>query len=490
MRPIRCTGVWIVLLLVLSTSAAATVHRVPSQYPTIQAGINAAVDSDTVLVADGTYMGAGNRDLDFGGRAIVVMSESGPEATIIDCEGTAQSPHRGFYFHCGEGRGSVVQGFSITNGYANRGGGIHTWYSSATIRGNTITDNEALWGGGIACFDDYSSKIEENVVKENIGSYGGGIYCEDSDPTIVGNLVEANFSYHRGAGIDCVYDSNPRIEGNLITGNSTDERGGGIACYYFSTAPAIAGNTITGNSAQWGGGIHCTSSAHPTALDCILWANDAPAGHEIYLEGGSSIIVTYSDVEGGWPGEGNINADPLFVMGPRGDYYLSQIAAGQPVESPCVDAGDPNSLVPEGTTRTDELPDLWPVDMGYHYPLVPVQGLLAVQVIPDTNQICRGQDLWFSVDMVNLTDTTLTFDAWVDGYYPNGNPYAGNPVLGPVEFTFAGAFGIFGVRRHVHIPLCAPYGGPYRLHVRTGVHPDSTWAEDCFGFAIVPPPLE
>jgi hypothetical protein len=64
---------------------AASTYRVPQDYATIQAGINAAIDGDTVLVADGTYTGAGNKDLDFDGKAITVKSENGPENCIIDC---------------------------------------------------------------------------------------------------------------------------------------------------------------------------------------------------------------------------------------------------------------------------------------------------------------------------------------------------------------------------------------------------------------------
>jgi hypothetical protein len=118
------------------------------------------------------------------------------------------------------------------------------------------------------------------------------------------------------------------------------------------------------------------------------------------------------------------------------------------------------------------------------------RSLLSVQVTPDTVAVHPGEDLWFTVDVVNETDSTLTFDAWVDGYLPNANPYGGNPVLGPVALTLGPSQGLYGVRRHVTIPWGAPFGSPYKLCVRTGAHPDSVWAEDCFQFAIVPPPDE
>lgn len=81
MKAILCL---ILVLVIAGFSSAATIH-VPGDQPTIQAGINAASDGDTVLVADGTYTGKGNKDLDFNGKAITVKSENGPENCIINC---------------------------------------------------------------------------------------------------------------------------------------------------------------------------------------------------------------------------------------------------------------------------------------------------------------------------------------------------------------------------------------------------------------------
>jgi len=98
-------------------------------------------------------------------------------------------------------------------------------------------------------------------------------------------------------------------------------------------------------------------------------------------------------VEGGKEGEGNLDADPLFVSGPQGDYYLSQIDAGQPEESPCVNRGDLTWPVPNAATRTDEVSDIWPVDMGYHYP---IEEAVQVDEEPlgevDTPAMCLAQN--------------------------------------------------------------------------------------------------
>jgi hypothetical protein len=116
----------------------------------------------------------------------------------------------------------------------------------------------------------------------------------------------------------------------------------------------------------------CNTDSNPTLTNCILWGDSAPTGPEIH-NSGSTPIVTYSDIAGGYTGTGNINADPLFITGPHGDFYLSQIASGQPSNSPCVDTG--GGLVSDwfssGTTRTDEVDDVGTVDMGFHYTVRP-----------------------------------------------------------------------------------------------------------------------
>jgi hypothetical protein len=330
------------LLLGLVASAGATIWHVPGQCLTIQAGIDSAATGDTVLVADGTYAGLGNYNIDFLGKAILVTSENGPEATIIDCEEI--SGHRAFVFQSGETPSSVLRGFTVKYGSAETGGNILCMNSSPTIEGNVITTGLA-WPG-----------------------LGGGIYCSgaSSSPLIVDNFFELNYG-DLGGGIACVDTCAPTISGNVFKSNNSIF-GGGVGCESWSS-PAIMSCTFTTNGASSAGGAIWTfSSGSPTVTNSILWSNWAPNGPQIWVQGGN-LVVSYSDVEGGWAGVGNILEDPLFVAGPLGDYYLSQTEAGQPEQSPCVDAGDPGSAVPSAkTTRTDREPDVSPIDMGYHYP--------------------------------------------------------------------------------------------------------------------------
>jgi len=428
-------------------------------FDAIQEGIDAATGGDTVLVADGTYTGTGNRDIDFGGKAITVRSENGLHHCVIDIEGDNYS---GFTFFSGEGRDSVAQGFTIkTMEGAGRGQpGIYCDGSSPTIMNNMITGFKVYdAGGGIRCILNASPLIVGNIIYNNMAddypdpAFGGGIYCDrDSAPIIINNTIEGNYadwlgggifcssapatilnnvitcnesgsdgggifchesaaiiknniiswnnSSGTGGGIYCHTEGDPAITGNviigneagwgggvsfysagssifknnLIVGNTAIERGGGIY-YYWLNPLHVINNTIAGNTAPTGGGIYC-DGADLTVLNSIFW-NNAPDG--IFVNSGM-VTITYSDVQGGYPGTGNIDADPIFVRGPLGSYYLSQIAAGQGQNSPCVDTGDgpvclsisANPAV-FGTTRTDLVPDSGIIDMGYHYPLRGIQ---------------------------------------------------------------------------------------------------------------------
>lgn len=583
----RVSLVMVLTVIAVGPVSGRVIH-VPADSSTIQAGINGAQDGDTVLVADGTYKGDGNKNLDFGGKAILVTSENGPDSTIIDCENDG----RGFYFHSGEGLSSMVSGFTIRNGAVDDGGGgIYCYsYSSPTITNCVITGNftSSFGGGGICCRDHSSPIIKGNTISGNSVSQGsgGGIYCYGySSPTIEGNIISGNMiesptgAVIRGGGICCTNYSSPAIIHNTITGNtvtSVQGSGGGISFagstgaplaridgntisgneapigggIYFSDEPCftITNNTISNNQAGWGGGIYAASSAiiynciitgnnvgtpsgggsgggiccygcsptitscvvsactsksvyaaavgggitcysyggdcnpiitnciisenivtsewtahgggiycagdgvytceptitnctitknsaidtvgfywaygggiscfyyaSPTVINTILWEDTATGeGNEIYLDDYSSITITYSDIQDGWEGTGNIDADPLFVTGPKGDYYLSQIAAGQALQSPSVDSGSDlasNLGMDSMTTRTDEQFDTGIVDMGFHYTVaVPKPDIQLSDTMHDFGNVGVGDSTDWTLIVSNVGDTTLIVD--------------------------------------------------------------------------------
>jgi len=355
------------ILLVVNVSVPqADVIRVPSQQPTIQAGIDTAINGDTVLVADGSYTGVGNRDIDFLGKAIVVMSENGPDRTTINCEGSEQEYHRGFYFHSDEDSTSVLRGFTIQYGYHYEAAGIFCENSSPKIKGNVIRWNDSIArGGGIHCFisspiidaniilgnesggvgagvicSEGSGRITRNLIRWNVAtSFGGGILLASSSVHVLNNSI-LNNTAQAGGGIYCggSFPFPPFVvEGNLIKGNNADRHGGGIYCSDV-LHEIIKGNTIVDNYVDQflgsGGGIFC-EAASPNISNCIIWGNIPDA---IYPH---SMAITYSDVDTELSGEGTINIDPLFRDPASTDYHLMSTKCGGSQDSPCIDAGIP-----------------------------------------------------------------------------------------------------------------------------------------------------
>jgi hypothetical protein len=98
----------------------------------------------------------------------------------------------------------------------------------------------------------------------------------------------------------------------------------------ISSNPTLTHVTIAGNMAgNWGGGMRLSNS-NPTLTSSILWSNSPES-----ISGSGTSVITYSDIEGGFEGEGNIDADPLFTDPENGDYTLQE-------GSPCIDSGNPN----------------------------------------------------------------------------------------------------------------------------------------------------
>jgi hypothetical protein len=114
-------------------------------FDAIQQAIDAAVAEDTVLVADGTYTGTGNRDIDFRGKAITVRSANGASTCILDIQaGTDKSQwHRGFVFDQGEQTTSIIDGMTITNGYFDKGSAVYIINTSFPVIQNCRIEKNA-----------------------------------------------------------------------------------------------------------------------------------------------------------------------------------------------------------------------------------------------------------------------------------------------------------------------------------------------------------
>jgi hypothetical protein len=469
-------AVLLAVLLMCGICPAAELY-VPSQYPTIQAGIDAAIYGDTVIVADGVYTGEGNRDIDFRGKAITVRSENGPENCIIDCENLGA----GFYFYSEEDRNSVLDGLTIKKGAWV---GIYCEMSGPTITNCIITGNSRE--GGITCYES-SAVISNCVIKGNsiagirlrgsdvtitacnITANGRGILCDGSNCILTTSTVAENnggilfwgdFLKNHLIITDCNIIGNSRSGGvqfemgakleitncSLAKNRNLQDGGGAIYCGDAMEGKRITNCNITGNKATQGAGIYiyganpadiandiisnCNITGNVTEglkgqtglsggiytgwgikiSNCIIWDN-WPA--QIY-NAGSDASVSYSDVQGGWEGEGNINVDPCFVEAGHwdangtadvpwddfwveGDYRLRR-------ESLCVDAGtDANVYTDiEGNLRPYDFPgidnngDEPEFDMGaYELTSIEVQVSLTPRVLN-----CRSKGRWVKAHIV------------------------------------------------------------------------------------------
>ena len=168
--------------------------RVPADALNIKTAINSADSGDTVLVADGVYTGDGNRDIDFGGKSVVVMSETGPLATIIDCGGSEEAPHRAFTLINRED-GAVIDGFTIRGAYATQGSAINLKSSSPTIRNCVFVNSVATVSGGTIRCKSASPKLINCTIVGSSAPAGGAIYLvASSHPSLTNCLISFSSS--------------------------------------------------------------------------------------------------------------------------------------------------------------------------------------------------------------------------------------------------------------------------------------------------------
>ncbi len=323
-------------------------------FKTIQEGIDAAAEGDTVIAAPGTYV----ENIHFNGKNIVLQSTD-----VLDQELVANAVIDGnqagsvVTFGGTEDETCVLAGFTIRNGKAEDGGGIcgGTWEhrARATIRDNVITGNYAVdYGGGLAYCD---GAIRNNVISSN---YGRGL--DSCDATIENNIITGNSGNGLSACSGTIQNNtitrndgggllwcDGTIQNNTITGNSVMYGGGGLS----GCSGTIQNNLVAANSGHFGGGLdycHGTIQNNTIAFNtaeyaggglydcsgairnCIIWGNSAgEEGDQLY----GGLVPTYSCIQGSTVGsEGNISRDPQFIDTAAGDYRLG-------ADSPCIDVG-------------------------------------------------------------------------------------------------------------------------------------------------------
>ena len=218
------------------------------------------------------------------------------------------------------------------------GGAFWVMTSNPTLTDVTITGNTAEnEGGGMYVSGQSNPTLTHSTISNNTASAGGGMSLDQSNATLThvtisnNNCVLSYYSYYYttwGGGM-YLYLSDPTLTHVTITGNTGGDYGGGMSL--TTSNPILTHVTISGNTAAAGGGIELYDNSDATLINSIIWDN-SPESIYMWNSNEDAAITTYSDIEGGWEGEGNIDTDPLFTDADNGDYLL------QP-DSPCIDAG-------------------------------------------------------------------------------------------------------------------------------------------------------
>ena len=413
-------------------------------YTDLQLALAAAVATDEIWVAEGTYRPTSGSDrlksfkmkngvALYGGFAGTETSRGQRDWVLhktilsgdIGIPGDASDNSYHVFYHpenTNLDSTAILDGFTISGGNASTpgwphfaGGGMFNWDSSPTLNNCTFAGNRVYeYGGGMYNYEDSSPHLTNCTFYDNLADVGGGMHngsnCSPqltnstffsntavygagmwninylptpTEPILINTTFISNTATWDGGGMYNNTGSTPVLTDCTFVGNSAGEQGGGM--FNYNSSPALTDCAFLGNSADLeGGGMFNRNASSPVLANCTFWDNSAGSygggifnlgasaaltnctfwGNSADAEGGAmysgvgssgaltncilwrdtpeeifrydvaaSPVITHSDVQGGYPGDGNIDDDPLFVDPDHGDLHLGPC-------SPAVDKGD------------------------------------------------------------------------------------------------------------------------------------------------------
>ncbi|MBM3434828.1 MAG: hypothetical protein FJY07_01265 [Bacteroidetes bacterium] len=293
---------------------------------------------------------------------------------------------------------------NIGNGITTAYGGGPVYIDSCIFSGNTASGiiiapdmpfsvsnsivenngNDMIDGGGIAA--NGNCTMDNVTIKKNKAYNGGGLLLHNTilnEVDISNSTIDSNIAIHNGGGIYGLYPDAVNISSSIISNNAS-ENGSGIYYYLGSYDKTFCNVLICGNHAsQKGGGIYIQQN-----FDLVEFVRTTIADNSADIEGsglyseltdidfnsgiiwgshlsnvvtsGGIVSISYSNIRNGWPGTGNINANPLFLYPFGKNYHLTWInyPENDYTKSPCIDSGDPS---------ISQDPDTTVADMGAHF---------------------------------------------------------------------------------------------------------------------------
>ncbi len=320
------------LTTIFSILPSETIH-VPDEYSTIQSGINASENGDTILVDPGVYQ----ENINFNGRNLVVTSLYQIENDTLMIGSTLIDGQLGgsvVTFESGENDGAVLQGFTVQNGsgndkdpdgngsYYTYGGGIYCQNSAPVIKDCIIHNNvgNGGGGGGIFCFDAspvfYNCTITENETddvggglyardgsspefyqcsfSDNVADFGGGCYMKSESTPIMENVYfNGNSATNSGGGIVLKDDANLQANTLFVVDNYAEGLGGGL--YVNNANPELSYILIADNFASSGGGAYFRNPSYPSLTNATIVNNTADLyGDGIYMRDDVEVTVLNS----------------------------------------------------------------------------------------------------------------------------------------------------------------------------------------------------
>lgn len=319
----------------IAAPASARTINVPDDYTTIQAAIDAAIDGDHVVLEPGTYI---EHDIWMFEKEITIRSKDPHDEniralTVIDGwnYGSWGEPIFEIY---GCDTTTIISGVTMRGGKSDYAGAIHVADSSGvSVRECNIIYCQAASGGGISVGPNSSIIVDDCKLMFNEADTGAAISISRTDFPTICRIQNCIISQNYGANEEGILKSDRPVEirNCIISDNRWSDWGGTITLN--GPGHRLINCTIVGNRGSRGstGAVYLDYISEADIRNCIIRENYPSQITTLAPEG---LTVEYSNVEGGWLGVGNIDADPLFRAYRDFNYMLIP-------GSLCIDTGDP-----------------------------------------------------------------------------------------------------------------------------------------------------